>query len=226
MTFRRFAVYHMAEGDLGRFGAEWLGWDAAEGRGVEQPRVEGVDIEAVTRTPRRYGFHATMAAPFRPAVGIGADELRATLAAFCRGEAPAALTGGLHLARLHGFLALIPAGSSDALSALESRLVEAMDRFRAPLTRDEIASRRPDRLTERQRENLRRWGYPYVKDEFRFHMTLSGDLDAATLDRLEAALRDRLPPIPNPYPLTTLSLMGEDEDGCFHRLAHLPLGGG
>ena len=48
----------------------------------------------------------------------------------------------------------------------------------------ELARRRQDRtrrnpsgLTPRQREFLDLWGYPYVMEEFRFHMTLTGRLD-------------------------------------------------
>jgi hypothetical protein len=31
---------------------------------------------------------------------------------------------------------------------------------------------------QRQRNYLDRWGYPYVMEEFRFHMTLTGRLDS------------------------------------------------
>ena len=46
-------------------------------------------------------------------------------------------------------------------------------------------------MTPRQREHLDRWGYPYVMDDFRFHMTLTGRVGAERRDGLVAMLRDR-----------------------------------
>lgn len=225
-AYRRYAVYHTPEGALARFGAEWLGWDAEAGKPVEQPQVAGLDLAALTETPRRYGFHATIKAPFRLAEGQDAEALLQALRGLAAAEAAVPLPGGLRLARVEGFLALVPAQDSEAMSGLESRLVRGLDRFRAPLTEKEIASRKPERLTPRQRENLEAWGYPHVLEEFRFHMTLTGDLDGGTADEAEAALRPRLEGLlADPYPLSSLSLMGEDRDGCFHQLARVPLTG-
>lgn len=225
-AYRRYAIYHSPEGELARFGAEWLGWDAEAGRRVAQPRVEGLDLPALTRTPRRYGFHATMKAPFRLAGGRDAGALLDALRGLAAGHAAVRLAGGLRLARVEGFLALIPAQESAALARLEAALVRDLDRFRAPLTEREIASRRPEELSARQRQNLHRWGYPHVLEEFRFHMTLSGDLDDDIAGRMEAALRPRLNGLlPDPYPLASLSLMGEDDDGCFHQVERVRLPG-
>ena len=38
-------------------------------------------------------------------------------------------------------------------------------------------------MTPRQEANLTAWGYPFVLDEFRFHMTLTGRLTADTAAR-------------------------------------------
>ena len=69
--------------------------------------------------------------------------------------------------------------TSSAVSAtnpevLEARALKALDPFRAPPTETEIARRRPERLTPRQRDYLTAYGYPYVLEEFRLHFTLSG----------------------------------------------------
>jgi len=40
----------------------------------------------------------------------------------------------------------------------------------------ELARRRTLRLTAEQDAMLARWGYPYVLEDFRFHMTLTGSL--------------------------------------------------
>jgi hypothetical protein len=94
----------------------------------------------------------------------------------------------LVLRRLGRFLALVPDGPAPAVLALAARLVAEFDDFRAPPDAAELARRRAHRLTPAHEANLTRWGYPYVMDAFRFHVTLSGALDAATLDRLEAIL--------------------------------------
>ena len=49
----------------------------------------------------------------------------------------------------------------------------AVDTFRTPANEAELQRRRAANLTPRQEFLLMRWGYPYVLDEFRFHMTLT-----------------------------------------------------
>ena len=44
-------------------------------------------------------------------------------------------------------------------------------------------------LSARQLELLHRYGYPYVMEQFQFHMTLTDRLSDADGDRFEAALR-------------------------------------
>jgi hypothetical protein len=63
------------------------------------------------------------------------------------------------------------------------------DTFRAPLTAEDRARRNPSKLTPRQRGYLDRWGYPYVMEDFRFHMTLTGRLDAERREPVIAMLR-------------------------------------
>jgi hypothetical protein len=57
--------------------------------------------------------------------------------------------------------------------------VSALDAHRAPATEAEIARRKPEKLSLRQREYLAAWGYPYVFAEWRFHMTLTRRLTPA-----------------------------------------------
>ena len=96
---------------------------------------------------------------------------------FCATRQPVALD--LALAAMGRFLALVPAAPSEALMSLAAASVETLDRFRAPMSDEERARRLAGPLSARQRELLEAWGYPYVFDEFRFHMTLTGALDEA-----------------------------------------------
>ena len=179
----RYAVYLAPPQDsaLWRFGARVLGRDAATGAEVEGYAPGGYSPEAwraVAAEPRRYGFHATLKAPLRLAPGRSLDELEAAIEALAAEFAPFPL-GRLKVSVLKagadlGFVALTPERRSGALAALEARALVALDPFRAAPTEVEIARRRPERLTARQRDYLSLYGYPYVLEEFRLHFTLSG----------------------------------------------------
>jgi hypothetical protein len=86
---------------------------------------------------------------------------------------------------------VIPAERSAELERLAGDCVSAFDAFRAPLKPEDRARRNPSRLTLRQCDYLDRWGYPYVMEEFRFHMTLTGRLDDPRHATVLAMLRDR-----------------------------------
>jgi putative phosphonate metabolism protein len=223
--FRRFAVYYTPPaGPLAEFGASWLGWDVAQGARV--PRrlaVEGA--EEITATPRRYGFHATLKPPFRLAEGRSVAELEAALAALAAGT-PAVRGARLRMERLGPFLALVPASDHAPFSWLCDAMVRELDAFRLPPSEAELTRRRAAGLTPAQDAHLLRWGYPYVFEEFRFHMTLSGKLDPATADRAEAALAPVLAEtVPDPFEIAEVTLAGEDEDGYFHELHRYALTG-
>ena len=146
-------------------------------------------VDAITVSARRYGFHGTLKAPFRLAAGRTPEELDGALTRFAAGR-ERALVPRLRLARLGGFFALIPGAAAADLHALADEVVTAFDRFRAPATEAEIARRRPGSLTPRQRELLKAWGYPYVLDEFRFHLTVTDSIPAAQRSEVEAAVTD------------------------------------
>jgi hypothetical protein len=144
-------------------------------------------LDALTVDARRYGFHGTLKAPFRLAAGRGAAELDAALAAFAA-RRDAVVVPRLSLARLGAFYALIPGAEAAELGALSAEVVTAFDGFRAPPTAAETTRRNPARLTERQRELLGTWGYPYVLDEFRFHLTLTDQVPPGLRGDVERAL--------------------------------------
>lgn len=173
----RYAVYFTPAPDdpLYVLGAQWLGRDAFSGATLAQPVCAGVSAERVaevTASPRRYGFHATLKAPFRLAAGIGEAEAVHAVAAVADKLAPADL-GPLQVTRLRDFLALTPVGDGGPEGELAGTLVEQLDQLRAPAGQGGV-TRVPRGLSFRQAALLTRWGYPFVFDEFRFHMTLSG----------------------------------------------------
>lgn len=224
--FARYAIYYAPrEGVFADACAAWLGWDMQAGRAVAQPDLPGLPrpLAELTRAPRKYGFHGTIRAPFRPACNearlIEAVEDCAASLAPLRGE-------GLALADLHGFLALLPEGCDDGLHALGEAVVRATDPLRLPLTEAEIARRRPEALSPRQRDLLDRWGYPFVMEEFRFHLTLTDQLRPGEQAPVMAALSDWLAPsLPRPFVIEDLCLVGEDQAGRFHLVHRAALSG-
>lgn len=220
----RYAVYYAPESGspLDRFARAWLGRDAETGAALAPPRLPGLsatEIAELTATPRRYGFHATLKAPFRPAEGLGRDDIHSAVADFAAAQAPVQAPP-LRLSRLDGFLALRPASESEDLNALARACVERLDHLRAPLIEAEIERRASAALSERQQDLLRRWGYPYVCEEFRFHMTLTGRLDDAALKRVRALLAPKLAPImAEPLTIRSIALFEEPTKGAPFRLA-------
>jgi putative phosphonate metabolism protein len=228
-SFRRYAVFWAPPrgSALARFGARWLGWDAEAGLPVPQLEVPGLPapVPEITATPRRYGFHGTLKPPFRLAEATDFAALDGAVAGLAaksgsfRGAPPT-------LTRIGRFIALVPSARSSALDALAERCVSGLDTFRAPSGEAELARRREHGLTSRQEEHLARWGYPYVLDEFRFHLTLTGGLapeEGAAV--FEALARLTEPFCAEPLPFDEICLFGEDEDGGFHVLKRYALTG-
>jgi putative phosphonate metabolism protein len=224
--FQRYAIYVMPEGPLADFGAAWLGWDALAGRAVDHPAMDPLPrpVAEITASPRKYGLHATIKPPFRLADGTTLAALMADLAALCDRLAPVTLEG-LTLARLGGFLALVPEGQTTTLTTLAAKVVTTLDHHRAPLTEAELTRRRKSTLTPAQEAHLTRWGYPYVLDQFRFHITLTSNLPRPEAEAVASILNTRLPPLlPRPFAVQSLCLMGEDTTGLFHLIHRYPLG--
>jgi putative phosphonate metabolism protein len=226
--FARYAVYYFPRaGAFAEATAAWLGWDAATGQPVPQPDLAGLPapVADLTRAPRKYGFHGTIKAPFRLAEGVTEARLVADLAALAA-TLPPARAEGLVLTRLKRFLALLPAGDDTDIIALGADVVSGLDHLRADLTEAEIARRRPDRLSARQRHLLDQWGYPYVMEEFRFHLTLTDDLPEGQAEQVARVLSPWIAPfLPCPFVVEDLCLFGEDGQGRFHLIARHALTG-
>lgn len=225
-NFKRFAVYYAPEpGPLADFGATWLGWDLAMGQPAAHPEIEGLDIAALSATPRKYGLHGTIKPPFHLADGCDPEGLHSAMSALCNDLAPLSL-GGLALTRLGGFLALTVTGDTTPMNVLAAHVVKTLDHFRAPPSDTELTRRRRANLSPRQEELLTLWGYPYVMEEFRFHITLTGKMPR---DQAEAVRQRILPVIepllPRSFSVNSLCLVGEDDNGMFHLIHRYALSG-
>jgi putative phosphonate metabolism protein len=195
----RYAIYFAPQRDsaLARFGDAWLGRDVETGEVVEPPPVPSITsarLAALTEAPRHYGFHGTLKPPFVLAAGSEFAQLQAAASAFAADRKAFAIPQ-LKLKAIGKFLALTPAEPVAELSALAADSVTAFDPFRAPPEPDELAKRLAAGLTPRQSELLARWGYPYVLDEFRFHLTLTGSIAD---DEERAAVQTAIAPLVAP----------------------------
>ncbi|MEM6275722.1 MAG: DUF1045 domain-containing protein [Pseudomonadota bacterium] len=216
--YRRFAIYFTAPGSLlAERGATWLGWDIAQGAPSTQP--DG--LADVTKTPRKYGFHGTLKPPFVLADGFAAEDLAQSARRLAQGlnrfHVP-----GLKVSRLGRFLALTTDDTED-LRGLASACVTELDQFRAPPSDAELARRRARPLSPAQDALLERWGYPFVMEEFRFHMTLTGRMADTDFADVTARAEEHFSAPPDPQPIDAITLCGERQDGNFEAIEAMPL---
>jgi putative phosphonate metabolism protein len=222
-TFPRYALYYAPEAEtaLGRFGSELLGYNAWTSEDVAFPAevVRGLpDWRDITADARKYGFHATLKAPFSLAGDQDEDRLRAACATF------AAMPRTLPQVRpvvnaISGFIAVVPGDPSPELKQLAADCVHAFEPFRAPMTPEDRARRKPERMTQRQVEYLDRWGYPYVMEEFRFHMTLTCRLDDDRRATILAMLQKRFDALAlDSLAIDRVALFKQDDSGARFRI--------
>jgi putative phosphonate metabolism protein len=230
-TSLRYALYATPSADhpLTLAAARWLGRDAFTGADHPLPQIDGFQggtIEAYLADPARYGFHGTLKAPFSLAETADEAGLIASLDAFAA-SADAITVPELVVRRLGRFFALVPNERVAALDELASRIVVEFEPFRAPLAEADIARRRAAGLTLDEETNLLRWGYPYVFDAFRYHMSLTGRVPKEDAAAMEAALRTFFAEFDGkPFVLDQLALFVEPERGAPFAVRHVaPLRG-
>jgi Protein of unknown function (DUF1045) len=188
---QRYAIYWAPRPDsaLADLGRKWLGADPERGAPSAAREAYGLDPELVERatvSPRRYGLHATMKAPFRLAPDVSQAELNAALQAFCA-RRRRFTTGPLRLARFDRWLALLPTPPFADLDWLAAECVVNFDHFRAHLSAQDRA-RRGGIADPLLSTYLEEFGYPHVLAAFQFHITLAGPAEPGELDAIEAAL--------------------------------------
>lgn len=226
-TPHRVAVYFAPAVDhpLWAAGCAWLGRDARAGLPLPAPARPHV------RAPWRYGFHATMKAPLRLADGRDLAGFLAEVAGLAARHARFDVPP-LRVTTLNDFLALRPAGAVPAghpLRRLADACVTDLDEWRAPLTEAERLRQAPPHASLRQHENVRRYGYGHVLDDWRFHLTLTDGLHAAEADARDALTREALrhfaPALQVPLAFEDLAVFVEPAAGePFVLVRRFPLG--
>jgi putative phosphonate metabolism protein len=222
-TYPRYAIYYVSTPgtDLDRFGTQLLGYDACSGEDLAFP--DGIlqmapDWRDLTQDPRKYGFHATLKPPLSLAQGRNEAEFMEACASFAGTPRPIPVIRPV-VNSISGFIAVVPAEPSVELERLAADCVNEFDSFRAPLTPDDRVRRNPSALTPRQREHLDRWGYPYVMEDFRFHMTLTGRLGAERRESILTMLRHRFSLIGlKTLAIDRIALLRQDDAGSRFRI--------
>jgi len=222
--YTRYALYFAPPpGPLATLGARWLGWDAEAGRGASPPPSEAWPAlprppRDLTARPRKYGFHGTLKPPFALAEGCTVAGVHDAVAALAPRLKRVKLDG-MRVSAIGSFVAIVPEGDTGGLAELAATLVTSLDGFRAPPSEEDLARRRGSGLTPRQEVLLQEWGYPYVMDEFRFHLTLTGPLPDDERDATADALAPLFEPhLERPFRIDEICLFGEGQDGRFRKL--------
>ncbi len=182
-------------------GSHWLGRCTASGASYAPPDIDGVtpvEFETCTAAPRRYGWHATLKAPFSLATGQSLDTLRSAMRELANSlhafEMPR-----LKVSTLGRFLALRPNGDTSDINATAAACVRHFHPLAQPLTEAELARRRQAPLSPEQDRLLQEWGYPWVFEHFQFHLSLTGELNSVS-SKVQAALfqaaQDRFESLP------------------------------
>lgn len=202
----RYAVYCTPDhgSPLARFGVGWFATNPP-------PAVPGLGrarVEALLAPARLYGFHATLMAPFSLAPGVEPGDLIRALDRFAAARVPV-VAPPLYPTTLGAFVALRPRGVCPALDDLAAECVRRLDGFRASSDTD-MARRRGAGLTPRQEALLQTWGYPYVMEEYRCHMTLAGPAMAHEVSMLLAAAASRFSELRDePLVIDAISLVAQ-----------------
>lgn len=227
--YPRYAIYFVppVASALYRFGAELIGYDAYTGQ--PQSFADGIETEVegwkqLAADPRKYGFHATLKAPISLAPDRSENELAAAMQEFAR--TPRSIPVIVPTVRsISSFIAIVPDDPCPELQKLAEDCVIAFDSFRAPLTGPDRERRNVSALTHRQIKYLDRWGYPYVFEEFRFHMTLAGSLPAERLGPVTEVLRKRFAALElKSISIDRLALLRQDDAASgFTLIHHWPL---
>jgi 2'-5' RNA ligase len=217
MSQPRYAIYFVPETGtpLDVFGRQWLGRDQAGAAEVQIGVAEITPrrLAGLTQGPRNSGgLHTTLKPAFTLNDTATEDGLLTAAAILAKSLAPIE-TPPLELDVIGRFIAMTPITPSVALENLAASCVRAFEGFRRPLTKEQETEYHRNRLTVHQEQMLEHWGYPYVMEEFQFHITLTDPIaDDRERNLIMEALREIAAPVLGiSIPLRELSVFCEPD---------------
>ncbi len=225
----RLAIYYTPDPDsrLPREAALWLGRDIrSSGYTLYKPTlyISEDRRRTITRSPFHYGFHATLKPPFRLIDGATIKMVEKRLSTFVN-QYEKFILPPLELTQLDGFYCLRPVSEITQVTELAQHIIETFDEFRRPPDTAELQKRRQAGLTAHQEQMLSKWGYPFVIEEFKFHLTLT---ERITGNKEKAMLAKELhsrfkQPVLDSVGFNALSLFVEEDKQPMYCLQSFPL---
>ena len=216
----RYAVYFAPppQSAWWQAGSQWLGRCAAGSAVLAMPAINGIsedEWQSARAAPRRYGWHATLKAPFTLAPDTSVNLLTTTLSTLAK-SIQAFHMPPMQVVQIDDFLALVPQHESEKANTVAARCVVELQSLAATLSESELKRRRQAGLSAEQDAMLLRWGYPFVLEHYRLHFSLTGSLKNFSqyqIESLLAAAQDWFAVLP-PCRLDSLALFVEPSPGA------------
>ena len=234
-NYKRVAIYFLPKknSSLENFGKNLLGRDINKKKKISLTRRQKYfinrgftyfdELKDYCEQPAKYGFHATLKAPFRLKRNVKTKNFYDVISHIAAQHSRFKIKG-LKIVYSKKFTFITSRKPNKLLINLESDLVKHLDTFRAELNKTEIKKRIPDSLTFKQNKYLKEWGYPFVLDQFKFHMTLMNQNNNKLSNKQKLELEKLIYKISNNLlEFNEISLLGENKNGYFEEIKRFKL---
>ena len=234
-NYKRVAIYFLPKknSSLENFGKNLLGRDINKKKKISLTRRQKYfinrgftffdELKDYCEQPAKYGFHATLKAPFRLKRNVKTKNFYDVISHIAAQHSRFKIKG-LKIVYSKKFTFITSRKPNKLLINLENDLVKHLDTFRAELNKTEIKKRIPDSLTFKQNKYLKEWGYPFVFDQFKFHMTLMNQNNNKLSNKQKLELEKLIYKISNNViEFNEISLLGENKNGHFEEIKRFKL---
>mgnify|MGYP001390519063 FL=1 len=234
-NYKRVAIYFLPKknSSLENFGKNLLGRDINKKKKISLTRRQKYfinrgftyfdELKDYCEEPAKYGFHATLKAPFRLKRNVKTKNFYDVISHIAAQHSRFKIKG-LKIVYSKKFTFITSRKPNKLLRNLENDLVKHLDTFRAELNKTEIKKRIPDSLTFKQNKYLKEWGYPFVFDQFKFHMTLMNQNNNKLSNKQKLELEKLIYKISNNViEFNEISLLGENKNGYFEEIKRFKL---
>ena len=234
-NYKRVAIYFLPKknSSLENFGKNLLGRDINKKKKISLTRRQKYfinrgftyfdELKDYFEQPAKYGFHATLKAPFRLKRNVKTKNFYDVISHIAAQHSRFKIKG-LKIVYSKKFTFITSRKPNKLLINLENDLVKHLDTFRAELNKTEIKKRIPDSLTFKQNKYLKEWGYPFVFDQFKFHMTLMNQNNNKLSNKQKLELEKLIYKISNNViEFNEISLLGENKNGHFEEIKRFKL---
>lgn len=177
--------------NLWALGSAWLAYDSATGSIPKKSFTLGIPPEIHSQTvlpARKTGFNAVFIAPFNLRVGITEKILCENLYNFSKTMEPFR-TCLMKVKAIGNKVGIEPLTLDHKIRDLANISIRTFNHFRETNPEPIINQKMKDILTERQIENLIKWGNPYYFEDFQFQMPLTGRVPAPMIELLSKNLQ-------------------------------------